>query len=233
MQKVNLILGDCINLMRSTPNNFFDLAIVDPPYGIGADNMANGSKRGKLSTARRLKAKNRLNQGSGKLSNRVLNSSNCSWDILPPDEYFTELFRISKNQIIFGANYFNLPPTRCVIAWDKLQPWENFSQFELIYTSFDFPAKIVRISQTGGNNIEKKIHPTQKPVKLYKWLLARFASVEYNILDTHLGSGSSAIAAFDFGCEFTGIELNEDYFKATQKRFKNYTNQLKINYAND
>lgn len=110
----------------------------------------------------------------------------CDWDYKPPTaEYFEELRRVSKNQIIWGMNYFSLPPTRCVVCWDKLQPWDNFSQIELAWTSFDYPAKIVQISTRGGNNKEKKIHPTQKPVGLYKWLLKTFANEGDLIFDSH------------------------------------------------
>jgi site-specific DNA-methyltransferase (adenine-specific) len=120
--------------MKQFPDNAFDLAVVDPPYGIGADNFKNGagaSKDGGKLYSTAVKMKNRLNTGSGKLKNRLLNQSDCSWDSEPPQkEYFNELFRVSKNQIIWGGNYFDLPPTRGIIVWDKVQPWENFSQVE-------------------------------------------------------------------------------------------------------
>lgn len=165
---------DCMDYMRTIPDGFFDLAVVDPPYGINATSMKMGSARGNVSTASRLR-KGRLNGGSGKLKNRALNQMACDWDFNPPDDdYFHELFRVSKNQIIWGGNYFHLPPTRGIICWDKMQPWENFSQVELAWTSFDCPAKIVRISTTGGANREEKIHPTQKPVALYTWIFRTF-----------------------------------------------------------
>jgi len=166
---------DCMEYMRSIPDKFFDLAVADPPYGINATTMEMGSSKGNLSTATRLR-KGRLNGGAGKLKSRALNQMNCDWDFAPPTEkYFQELFRVSKNQIIWGGNYFLLPPTRGIICWDKMQPWENFSQVELAWTSFNCPAKIVRISTTGGNNNEAKIHPTQKPIALYSWIFEKFA----------------------------------------------------------
>lgn len=155
---------DCMDGMRQFPNNFFDLAIVDPPYGINAGNMNMGSNpnrkgRGQypgISTAERLK-KGRLNQGSGKLKGRAIQKMNCDWDFEPPtSEYWEELFRISRNQIIWGGNYFPLPPTRGIVVWDKCQPWENFSQIEMAWTSFDRPAAIFRYSNTGGANREMK-----------------------------------------------------------------------------
>lgn len=170
---------DCLDYMRSIPDKYFDLAVVDPPYGINAPAMDMGSSKGNTSTATKLR-KGRLNGGAGKLKNRALNTMCCDWDFSPPtQEYFDELRRVSKNQIIWGGNYFPLPPTRGIICWDKMQPWENFSQVEIAWTSFDCPAKIVRISTTGGNNHEEKIHPTQKPVSLYSWIFKKFAGGGY------------------------------------------------------
>lgn len=169
------------------PDKFFDLAVVDPPYGINATSFNNGSTRGHERSATRLR-KGRLNAGAGKLKDRALQRMELAWDNNIPDpEYFRELFRVSCNQIIWGGNYFPLPPTRCVIVWDKMQPWENFSQVELAWTSFDSPAKLVRISNagnTGGICKEAKIHPTQKPVSLYKWIFEKFSrgGTEYWIL---------------------------------------------------
>lgn len=227
-----IILADCMNIMKDIPDKYFELAIVDPPYGIGADNFSNGSNLVRKekgypaeSSSNRLK-KNRLNQGSGKLKNRILNVSNCSWDINPPDkEYFDELFRISKNQIICGGNYFDLSPTRGVVCWDKQQPWENFSQIELIWTSFDKPAKIFRLSNTGGKNDEKKIHPTQKPIALYRWLLQNYANPGDKIIDTHSGSGSLACACHLEKFEFLAIEKDPDYHAASVKRLEELRSQ--------
>lgn len=138
---------DCMEYMRNIPDKFFELAVVDPPYGINAPNMSMGSNMNRRhggyngeSIAKRLKKK-RFNQGAGKLKNRALNTMQCDWDYHPPSkEYFEELFRVSHNQVIWGGNYFPLPPTRGILCWDKMQPWKNFSQFELAWTSFDCPA---------------------------------------------------------------------------------------------
>lgn len=190
---------DCMEYMKSIPDKFFDLAVVDPPYGLD-----------KKST-----------QGSGKLKNRCLNRGNINkWDIRPSKSYFKELFRVSKNQIIWGGNYFPLPPTRCFICWDKQQVWENFSQCEFAWTSFDKPAKHVTIPNRGGQADRNKFHPTQKPVELYAYLVRVFARPGNRILDTHLGSGSSRIAAYKMGFDFYATEIDKDYFQAQEKRFK-------------
>ena len=205
---LNLIYDDCMNIMINYPDNYFDIAIVDPPYGLD-----------KSST-----------HGRGKLKNRILNTSEIQkWDKVPDQSYFDELFRVSKNQIIWGGNYFDLPPTRGIIAWDKNQPWDNFSQFELAWTSYNKPAKMFRYSNRGAGNKEIKIHATQKPEKLYGWLLQQYATIDMKILDTHLGSASSAIAAEGYGIsEFIGIEKDDQHYKDAINRVKNYTNQLRI-----
>lgn len=219
---------DCMEYMKSQPDKVFDLAVVDPPYGIGADMFNNGSgaskDKDKYGTAVRCR-KNRLNQGAGKLKGRILNQSDCSWDSNPPpQEYFDQLFRVSKNQIIWGGNYFHLRPTRGIIVWDKMQPWENFSQVELAWTSFDCPAKLFRMS----NTMSGKIHPTQKPVEMYAWIYSKFAKPGDKILDTHLGSGSSRIAAYDAGLDFTGCEIDPVYFQKQQERFAQHTAQMSL-----
>lgn len=239
------ILSDCMDVLSEYSDNQFDLAIVDPPYGIDAPNMKMGENRMKNkagnseAVATRLK-KARFSQGSGKLKNRALNTMPLNWDVKPEQEYFEQLFRVSKNQIIFGGNYFDLPPTRCVVCWDKVQPWDNFSQWEMAWTSFDKPAKMFRCSNKGGANSEEKIHPTQKPVKLYEWILKNFATEGDTILDTHLGSGSNRIAAYKMGFDFTGIEKDEIYHSDQQKRFeglrpnldqfRNFINQSRPKY---
>lgn len=228
------ILGDCMDVMPKYRDKQFDIAIVDPPYGLNAANMQMGTHKSRkgdgypgISTAQRLKG--RLNSGSGKLKNRILNSSNIDWDNEPPSEaYFQELFRVSKHQIIWGGNYFNLPPTRCVICWDKMQPWDNFSQWEMAWTSFDKPAKVYRISNTGGRNNEKKIHPTQKPVALYDCLYRDFTTEGITVLDTHLGSGSNRISADKAKCSFVGIEKNEHYYNDQERRFYDFKRQLQL-----
>lgn len=212
---------DCMDLMREFPDKHFDLAIVDPPYGISAPNMNMGEGFSDGKYKNRL---HRLNGGGGKLKDRALNRMRSDWDANPPKaEYFEELFRVSKSQVIWGGNYFPLPPTRCVVCWDKQQPWENFSQWEMAWTSYDRPAAIFRLQ--NGALQPGKIHPTQKPVKLYKWLLSKFAQPGQRILDTHLGSGSSAIACSEFGAHLTGCEIDLGYFESACARIRRETAQ--------
>ena len=202
---INLHLGCSLQAMREMKDNQYDLAIVDPPYGVDTASAF---------------------QGSGKLKNRVLNNDNKiqRWDTAPSPEYFEQLFRVSKEQIIWGGNYFDLPPTRCVIAWDKVQPWENFSGWEMGWTSFNKPAPLFKFdNRTGG-----KIHPTQKPIALYKYCLEKFAKDGDKILDTHLGSGSIACACYDLGFDLDAYEIDTDYFEKTSKRFREYSKQSKI-----
>lgn len=194
-------LIDCMEYMRTMPDKYFDLAVVDPPYQIGNGRTQNSYR------------------GAGKLAGRVMNKQASKfekWDIAPTQEYFDELFRVSKNQIIWGGNYFQLPPTRCVICWDKQQPWENFSQVEIAWTSFNTPAKIFRLS----NRTYKKIHPTQKPVQLYSWIIEKFGGGCNRLLDTHLGSQSSRIAAWNAGLDFYGCEIDKDYYESGCERFE-------------
>lgn len=226
--KITITNEDNMELMARYPDKYFDLAIVDPPYGIGVENFSMGQNKNREdgynrgdSTAVRLK-KERYHS-RGKLKNRAFNKMNMEWDNhRPSDEYFQELFRVCKNIIIWGGNYFDLSPTRCIICWDKCQPWDNFSQWEMAWTSFDKPASIFRYSNTGGANGEKKIHPTQKPVALYKWLLDKYAKPNDKILDTHLGSGSIAIACHDYDFELTACELDTDYFNSAVTRIQEH-----------
>lgn len=230
---------DCMEAMKSIPDHFFDLAICDPPYGINAPGMSMGSNRTRTkekggypheSTADKLR-KGRLNKGSGKLKRNALNTLDCEWDNeRPAPEYFFELMRISKNQIIWGYNYFSdiLPPCRGIIVWDKVQPWENFSQVEIAYTSFDRPAALFRYSNTGGNNAERKIHPTQKPVALYTWIIGKYASKGDIIIDTHAGSGSCLVAAHQTGHDWLGFETNHSYFDKADQRIRQELAQINI-----
>lgn len=230
---------DCMNVMKLYPDKHFELAIIDPPYGINAPNMQMGSNPNRSkndgygsgpseSTAVKLK-KGRLNSGGGKLKDRKLNTMPLDWDFeTPSPAFFSELFRVSQNQIIWGGNYFDLPPTRCIICWDKMQPWDNFSQWEMAWTSFDRPAAMYRYSNTGGANKETKIHPTQKPVNLYKWLLKTYAKTGDKIYDSHMGSGASAIAALDAGYDYTASEISEKYFLDACERIHVETLQQKL-----
>lgn len=201
MSAINLHQCDCMEFMASLPDKCYDLAIVDPPYGIGE----------------------RLSQGAGKLKNSALQNMNSKWDVLPDKKYFNELFRIAKNQIIWGGNYFNLPPTRGIACWDKKQYMPTFSRWEMAWTSFDCPAKMY---ENIGN--ETRIHPTQKPVALYKWLLKNYAKQGDRILDTHGGSMSIAIACYDMGFDLDLCELDADYFAAGKARIDRHMAQGRL-----
>ena len=147
-----------------------------------------------------------------------------AWDIAPGKEYFKQLFRVSRNQIIWGGNYFELPRTRCFLVWRKTNVSENFTMAmaEYAWTSFNANAKVFNFSAVG---IPGRFHPTQKPIELYDWIFRLYAKDGYKILDTHLGSGSSRIAAYKAGLDFTGYEIDEQYFKLAEERFEKFTMQ--------
>lgn len=203
--KITITNEDCMELLRRTPDNYYSLALVDPPYGIGNKLVDGGGTR------------------KAKFDN---NRESIKWDDLPTNEYFNELFRVSKNQIIWGSNYFNLPATRCNIIWDKMQEFTG-SDFELAWTSFNKASKAFRMSRVEAYS-QGKIHPTQKPVALYKWLLDKYAKQGDKILDTHLGSGSIAIACHDYDFELTACELDKDYYEKAIKRITNHVGQQKL-----
>ena len=188
-----------MKLMARYEDNHFDLAIVDPPYGIDINNSGRLGHYG----------------GKGK-----------KWDKeIPNDVYFKELNRVSKNQIIWGGNYFDLQPTRCFLIWDKQQPeGVSFASCEYAWTSFNKSAKTFYMRPQNAD--KERIHPTQKPVKLYEWLLMNYAKEGYKILDTHLGSGSIAIACHNLGFDLTACELDKDYYKNAIKRLKIHQQQL-------
>lgn len=150
-----------------------------------------------------------------------------AWDVAPGKEYFDELFRVSRSQIIWGGNYFELPPNRCFLIWEKTNIPEAFTMAmcEYAWTSFNDNAKIFKFSAAGQAG---RFHPTQKPVELYAWIFKNYAKPGYKILDTHLGSGSSRIAAYNAGLDFTGYEIDEDYFRQEEERFKKHTAQLNM-----
>ncbi len=204
---IELLNCDCMEYMEGLEDNAFDLAIVDPPYGIGAGSTS-------------------FKNGSSKTEKTYFKDKD--WDSARPTrEYFDELRRVSENQIIWGGNYFSdmLPPFRCFVSWDKTIHGNSYADCELAWTSFDKVARYFR-ENIAQVNSEGRIHPTQKSVKLYEWLLANYAKEGDRILDTHLGSGSSAIAAHYGGFDFVGMEIDKDYYDAAVKRFNSETAQV-------
>ena len=204
--KLELHNADCMEIMAGYPDNYFDLAVVDPPYGIGAGEMTMGSGVHKFK-----KGKN--------------------WDsAIPNGAYFDELFRVSTNCVIWGGNYFteHLPPTSHWLLWDKKNAGLSFAEGELAWVLNGKNLRIFywcsTVFRDGG-----KIHPTQKPAELYKWIYANYAKPDMKILDTHLGSGSNAIAAYEMDMgEFVGCELDPDYFAAAKKRIDEALSQQKL-----
>ena len=214
--KIEITNEDNMELMKRYPDNYFDLAIVDPPYGIDAHKDFSGltGKRSNGTTWVRKRPQHKTKD----------------WDKeTPKDEYWKELIRVSKNQIIWGGNYFDLPPTRGIICWDKKQRMETFSAWEMAWTSFDCVSRLFEYDNKGFMCKDGlKIHPTQKPVKLYEWLLMNYAKEGNKILDTHLGSGSIAIACHNLGFELTACELDKEYFDKAIQRIKNHTSQQSL-----
>ncbi len=212
-----LLNADCMEVMKHIRDGEFELSCVDPPYGIGENGDRNAS-RGKLAIAQNYKAF-------------------AGGDREPPSlEYFAELQRVSKNQIIWGANHFIdriAKPSPCWIVWDKVTGNSDFADSELAWTSFKTAVRNFRFQWSGMlqgdmKNKEPRIHPTQKPIKLYEWILTNYAKPGQRILDTHGGSMSSAIAAHYFGVDFVGCELDVDYFNAAKKRFELATSQISM-----
>lgn len=199
--------ADCMDIMKGYPDKYFELAVVDPPYGIGI-NVSMGRRKG------------------DKKSNYHKFAGNDT--SIPTKDYFNELFRISNQQIIWGGNYMTdfLKPSSCWLLWDKgFSEDVTFAQFEMAWTSFNSSAKKYDYNAAKNNN---RIHPTQKPIALYDWIFKNYAKPTDKILDTHLGSGSSRIAAYKSGLSFVGIELDKDYFEAQEKRFNTFKSQLRL-----
>lgn len=199
---------DCREALPTFEDKFFDLAIVDPPYG-----------------------------GGQHFNFRYGTGDEVYENVAPPKEYFDELFKVSKDQIVWGGNYFTyaLPVSRCWLSWYKSQPIDSFSDFELAWTSFDMVSKQINLESYGFRHADKRsgdktIHPTQKPVSLYRYLLESFAKPGYKILDTHLGSQSSRIAAYKLGFDFWGYEIDVKHFSNGNKRFLNRISQSEINF---
>jgi site-specific DNA-methyltransferase (adenine-specific) len=207
---INIYNQDCMEAMIDMSDNQFDLAIVDPPYGIGISGQKE-KKQGKKSDRKYHKEKN--------------------WDTKIPDKkYFQELQRVSKNQIIWGANYFvkHLSKgTKGWIVWFKGQIGLTMSDCELAYSSFQKPTRVVNINRVDLLK-QKTIHPTEKPIRLYQWLLDNYANEGDKILDTHLGSGSIAIACHNLGYDLTGYEIDKDYYEAAKKRIEQHKQQIRI-----
>ena len=202
---IELLNEDCVQAMARYPDKYFDLACVDPPYGAG-DTIFDLSRV---------------------VGNATSTFEQKKWNNTVPDKsYWEHLFRVSKNAIVWGGNYFvqHLPPSRGWIVWDKkYQGMHSFASAELAFTTFDRNAEMF-----SWRKPEAKIHPCQKPVKLYEWILANYAKPGQRILDTHLGSGSSAIAAYNMGFVFVGMELDADYYAAAVNRFEQHKSQLRL-----
>jgi site-specific DNA-methyltransferase (adenine-specific) len=209
---------DCIQVMKRYPDKFFDLAVVDPPYGIG-ESKSNFESRGVSSE--------KWKRGKPKIYEKK------DWDNEAPNaEYWNELFRVSKNQIVWGANHFisRIPyDSSCWLVWDK-DTSGDYADCEIAWTSFKTSIRRIKLTWSGFRKCEvvDRFHPTQKPVKLYDWVLSKYASKGNLILDTHLGSGSSRIAAHKAGLSFVGCEIDKDYFDAQEKRFKEFVSQLRL-----
>tara|TARA_Y100001937_G_C7087840_1_gene316193 strand:+ start:75 stop:692 length:618 start_codon:yes stop_codon:yes gene_type:complete len=198
---------DNMKLMARYEDNSFDLAIIDPPYGL-----------------------ERLKKGSLRLGGIKGNyKKNLEWDVKPKKEYWNELFRVSKNQIVWGANNFEMPPSEYFCIWNKKQTVDNFATAEYAWISMGLkkPAKMFDYG-IHKHNHTYKIHPTQKPIKLYEWLLMNYAKEGDKILDTHLGSGSIAIACHNLGFDLTACELDTEYYNAAMKRLKQHQSQLRL-----
>jgi len=215
---INLYNKCSLEAMRSMDTTQYDLAIVDPPYGF----------------TRGMSRKNLL---PGKSNRQPIYKDLQDWNDAPGDEYFLELRRVSKNQIVWGGNYFPQlwnEPARCFVFWDKRQVSKLHAMGELAWTSFDRNALQFRYRycgfHEGSGQMTERVHPTQKPVPLYYWLLEKFSKPGEKILDTHLGSGSIALACHDFGVSLDGFEISEKYYKAAQERLAVHTKQLALEF---
>jgi site-specific DNA-methyltransferase (adenine-specific) len=212
MPKSEVFNRDCLEAMREMPDKAFDLAIVDPPYGL---NAANGGVGGKYL---------RLKLEAGTFESKP-------WDVFKPtSEYFNELQRVSERQCIWGGNYFNFASIPGYAIWDKGAGFRgrSFAECEMVWMNFKSSPKVFTYDPLANGDYVNKIHPTQKPIAVYRWLLQTYAKDGDTILDTHLGSGSSRIAAYDLGFDFTGYELDKDYFEAQERRFADHIAQPKL-----
>ena len=229
-EQPDLYNADCMDAMKEFPDKFFDLAIVDPPYGAGF--TEGGGCKGWFSKYHQ----NAENTGVVQQDNthseceRKRNTQKIvAWDIAPEQEYFDELFRVSRNQIIWGGNYFQLPPTRCFVVWRKLSISESFSMAmaEYAWTSFQSNAKVFECAPQGKKD-DQRFHPCQKPIELYSWLLGQYAKEGDKILDTHAGSASSLVACHRSGFDCWGFEIDKDYYKKAKLRLDRAKDQVSI-----
>ena len=252
---------DCMEYMKTLPDGFFDLAVVDPPYGDGLHAEDGGGKgwftkynqkaedslyntehrnlRGRFDRYNDAEAcsqsvqveRERADGGPARTGGtwaEKYGKKISAWDVAPEESYFTELFRVSRNQIIWGGNYFRLPPTRCFLVWRKLSITENFSMAmaEYAWTSFNSNAKVFEHVPQGKPG--DRFHPTQKPVAMYKWILQHYAKPGDKIFDSHMGSQSSRIAAWDMGFDYWGCEIDKTYYDLGEKRFQAHTSQTRM-----
>ena len=238
---------DCMEALKDYPDGYFDLAVVDPPYGHGnagggycrftpggwfsryrqsRQDISEAGEENREKTENGPDGREWIDRRGGKWAAKY-GRKIVGWDEAPGEEYFQELFRVSQNQIIWGGNYFSLPPTRCFLIWDKMNVSENFSMAmcEYAWTSFNDNAKICRFTPQG-TAAEERFHPTQKPVKLYSWILSRYAKKGDRILDTHVGSASSLIACHRAGLEYTGFEVDPEYWAKANDRLEKEKNQI-------
>lgn len=209
-----LYLGDCREILPTLPK--VDAVVTDPPYGI-----LNLQGAGSTSAIR----KSPRQKGSGTLKGRLLNVSDVEWDVAPTAADFDLIRQSSTHQVIWGGNYFPLPPCRGILVWDKQQPWENFSQVELAWTNVERPAAIFRLSATRA--YEGKEHPTEKPLALMEWCLGRLPNAQ-TIADPYMGSGTTGVACVGLGRAFIGIEMNPAYFDMACRRIENAQRQERL-----
>ena len=231
---------DCMDGMKQFPDKFFDLAIVDPPYGNAknpsANNLRGGQPTGNSAEDSAGVSPTTICRTGGSWAKKyqkggIFECDIRTWDIAPDAAYFDELGRVSKNQIIWGGNYFNLPPTRCFLVWQKLTISEKFSMAmcEYAWTSFNDNAKLFACAPQGTAK-EKRFHPTQKPIALYTWILNLYAKEGYKILDTHVGSASSLIACYRAGLEYWGFETHKGYWQKATERLETEKAQMRMTF---
>ena len=264
---------DCLEYMRTLPDNYFDLCVADPPYGDACSQFVNVERERERDGAAQDTDKERMSDGqtahgdmpSGVRWNRFgqrfdrykflpnqaggwhgkdkyhtgqqdgrnvgeeVRKKIIAWDVAPGKEYFDEIFRVSRNQVIWGGNYFGLPPTRCFLVWRKLSISESFSMAmaEYAWTSFNSNAKVFEAAPQGKVN-DPRFHPTQKPVELYTWVYNLLAKKGDKVFDPYLGSGSSRIAAYSAGFDFVGCEIDPIYFEKQEERFERHTAQISL-----